>query len=317
MLAAKLIKPGKFEIEKVRKPEPFSDQVRINVEGCGICASSIPLWEGRSWFSYPVQAGAPGHEGWGIVDAVGENVENVAIGDRVAFLSGNAFAEYDIATGHSVIKLPADLGMRHFPAEPLGCAMNIFDRSDIHKDLTVAIIGMGFLGLLLCQLAKSLGARVIAISKRDFSLDCALRYGADEVLSFTETHAVANLVSELTDGAFCSRVIESTGKQQALDLATEVIAEGGKLVIAGYHQDGLRQVDFQKWNWKGIDVINAHERKAERYKKGMQQAVEAVRNGIIHPERLYTHVFDLNTVGRGFRMAAARPDGFIKALVEI
>ncbi|GGB79449.1 MDR/zinc-dependent alcohol dehydrogenase-like family protein [Dyadobacter sediminis] len=317
MIAAVLTKPGFFELQKVEIPEIREDEVRIKVEGCGICASSLPLWEGREWFSYPVNAGSPGHEGWGIVDAVGDKVTNLVSGDRVAFLSGKAYAEYDTASVGSVVKLPSALGNLPFPGEPLGCAMNIFERSDISAGDTVAIIGMGFLGILLCQLAKKKGAKVIAVSKRSFSLDYAKQFGADEMIPLTSTWEVSNKISEITGGEFCTQVVEATGKQEAIDIATEIVAEGGRLIIAGYHQDGLRQVNMQKWNWKGIDVINAHERKPERYLLGMQKAVEAVLNGDMDPTRLYTDVLPLDQLARGFEMTSARPDGFMKALVQI
>ena len=89
------------------------------------------------------------------------------------------------------------------------------------------------------------------------------------------------------------------------------------MIIAGYHQDGLRQVNMQKWNWKGIDVINAHERKPERYLHGMQRAVDAVVNGVIQPDLLYTNLLTLDQLNEGFKMTAARPDGFMKALVTL
>jgi threonine dehydrogenase-like Zn-dependent dehydrogenase len=317
MLAAVLTKPGTFELQKTSTPQISEDQVKIRVEGCGICASSLPLWEGREWFSYPIAPGSPGHEGWGVIEAIGNNVTDLRIGDRVAFLSSNAYAEYDVAAQHAVVKLPVSLHNTPFPGEPLGCAMNIFERSDIQKGDTVAIIGIGFLGALLCQLAKKQGAKVIAISRRPYSLKYAEQYGADEIISLTSTWEVANKVSEITGGEFCSRVIEATGKQEAIDLATEIVSEGGRLMIAGYHQDGLRQVNLQKWNWKGIDVINAHERKPERYLLGMQKAVDAVLNGTIKPEQLYTDVLPMAQLSKGFEMTQARPDGFMKALIQL
>ena len=317
MRAAVLTNPGSIEVQEVLTPKIQDDEIRIKVEGCGICASSIPLWEGREWFQYPVEPGAPGHEGWGIVEETGARVKKVKQGDRVAFLSYHAFAEYDVTKESSVITLPEQLHGKPFPGEPLGCAVNIFDRSDIGENDTVAIIGIGFLGTLLCQLAKHKGARVIAISRRQYSLEYAARAGADEIIPLTSTWETANQVAEITLGAMCTRVIEATGKQEGIDLATELIAEGGKLIIAGYHQDGLRQVNLQKWNWKGIDVVNAHERNAKKYLEGMNRAVEAVVSGVLKPEILYTDVLPLSQLNRGFQLTASRPEGFMKALVEI
>ena len=317
MIAAVLTKPQTIELHHVEEPEIKSDEIKIEVEGCGICASGIPLWQGREWFSYPMQAGSPGHEGWGIVKEVGDKIEVFKRGDRVAFLSNNSFAAFDIAKESSAVKLPEVLSGKPFPGEPLGCAINIFERSDIKENDTVAIIGIGFLGALLCQLAKHKGAKVIAISRRTFSLDFADKYGADHIIPLNSAWEVANKVEEISGGAFCNRVIEATGKQEGIDIGTEVVSEGGKFIIAGYHQDGLRQVNMQKWNWKGIDVINAHERKAEKYLTGMQKAVDAVVNGILRPEMLYTDILPLERLAEGFGLTSERPDGFMKALIKM
>jgi threonine dehydrogenase-like Zn-dependent dehydrogenase len=122
-------------------------------------------------------------------------------------------------------------------------------------------------------------------------------------------------VKQITRGEFCDVVIECTGKQWPLDLAAELTRERGRLVIAGYHQDGPRQVNMQLWNWRGLDVINAHERDPRIYLEGMQRAVDAVRSKLIDPTPLYTHRFSLNQIGDALRMTAERPDGFMKALV--
>jgi threonine dehydrogenase-like Zn-dependent dehydrogenase len=317
MIAAVLTKPKTIQLQRAQLPIIKPDEVKITVQGCGICASSIPLWEGREWFTYPVEPGSPGHEGWGIVENVGEQITDIKAGDRVAFLSYHAYAEYDTAGRNSIVKLPPGLYDKPFPGEPLGCAMNIFERSNISQGDTVAIIGTGFLGALLCQLVKHAGAKVIAISKRKFSLDIATQFGADETIALTSTWEVSNTVGEITGNAYCNRVIEATGKQEALDVATEIVAEGGKIIIAGYHQDGLRQVNFQKWNWKGIDVINAHERDPKKYLAGMEKAVEAVSTGVITPESLYTDVLTLDGLNKGFELTATRPDGFMKAIIQL
>ncbi len=317
MIAAVLIKPQLFELRQTTIPLLKVDEIKIKVEGCGICASSIPVWEGREWFHYPLEPGSPGHESWGIVEEVGEEIEKVKTGDRVAFLSYHAYAAYDITKENALVKLPQALNNKPFPGEPLGCAINIFNRSDISKDDVVAIIGIGFLGALLCQLAKNRGAKVIAISRRPYSLGFAEKYGADEIVELTSTWEVTNKVSEITDKALCSRVIEATGKQEGIDVATEIIGEGGKMIIAGYHQDGLRQVNLQKWNWKGIDVINAHERDALKYLSGMQLAVNAVMEGVMDSDLLFTHILPLEDLSKGFEMTRSRPDGFMKALIQL
>ncbi|PRY05729.1 threonine dehydrogenase-like Zn-dependent dehydrogenase [Pontibacter ummariensis] len=315
MKAAVITAPRSVEVQEAVLPEPEAGQVRLRLEGCGLCASNIPVWEGRDWFSYPVAAGNPGHEGWGIVDAVGKGVENVQPGDRVAALSYHSYAQYDVADADKVIKLPDSLAGMPFPGEPLGCAMNIFRRSDIAEGQTVAILGVGFLGALLVQLAKNAGARVIAVSQRDFSLEVAQASGADEVIKMDDHYKIIEKVKDLTNGKFCERVVECTGKEWPLNLAGELTAERGKLIIAGFHQDGMRQVNIQLWNWRGLDVINAHERDPQEYIKGMKEAVQAVEKGILDPEQLYTHTYTLDQIDKAFDNLTSRPDGFVKALI--
>jgi threonine dehydrogenase-like Zn-dependent dehydrogenase len=107
------------------------------------------------------------------------------------------------------------------------------------------------------------------------------------------------------------------GKQAPLDLAAELTRERGRLIIAGYHQDGLRQVNMQLWNWRGLDVINAHEREQQVYIDGIRSAVDAVTSGQLDPSPLYTHTFSLDQLADGLKMSAERPDGFMKALVRL
>ena len=87
-------------------------------------------------------------------------------------------------------------------------------------------------------------------------------------------------MNELTDDRGCDVAIEAVGAQWPLDLAAELTAVRGRLVIAGYHQDGPRQVSMQSWNWKGLDVINAHERDPQVYVAGMEEAVLGWRQGV-------------------------------------
>src|SRR4051812_10452735 len=170
--------PQQAQLQDAARPNPGPGQVLLRLEGSGVCASSLPVWEGREWFQYPQPAGGPGHEGWGRIAALGDGVTGLELGDRVAALTYRAHAEYDVADAKAVVKLPASLAGKAVPGEPLGCAVNIFRRSDIRAGQTVAIVGIGFLGALLTQLATHAGARVIAVSRRADSLEFAKRFGA-------------------------------------------------------------------------------------------------------------------------------------------
>ena len=315
MQACVIAAPGRADLQRLELPEPGPGQVLLRLEGSGVCASSLPLWEGREWFDYPQPPGAPGHEGWGRVAALGPGVTGLEQGDRVAALTYRAHAEYDLAAADAVVRLPDQLGDAAVPGEPLGCACNIFKRARIERSQTVAIVGIGFLGALLTQLASHAGARVIALSRRPFALDLARRCGAQYTIALDDHQKILEQVKALTGGRWCERVIEATGLQWPLDLAGEMTAERGHLIIAGYHQDGLRKVNLQLWNWRGIDVINAHERDPRAYVDGMQTAVELMIDGVLDPAPLYTHTLPLERLGEALELTRTRPDGFMKALV--
>jgi threonine dehydrogenase-like Zn-dependent dehydrogenase len=311
--AATLIAPLTMRVHDAGVPQPGPDEIRVRLQGCGICASSLPLWEGRPWFEYPRPAGAPGHEGWGIVDATGCNVTDLNVGERVAFVSGNAYAQFDTALRRAVVRLPGDFASLPFPGEPLGCAMNIFERSDVRAGHTVAIVGAGFLGVLLTQLAAKARAEVVVISRRDYALRLASRAGAAQIVRADDSGAAAERALHLTSGRGYDRVIETGGLQTTLDLASSLAAEYGRLIVAGYHQDGLRTVNMQQWNWRALDIVNAHERSIERYATGIEHSIAAVLDGRIDPFPLLTHEVTLETLDSGFALARERPDGFMKA----
>lgn len=316
MRAAIVTGPGRIKVERLPIPEPGPGQVRIRLEGCGVCASNLTPWAGPEWMTFPTEPGGLGHEGWGRVEAVGEGVSDIGIGERVAALCYHAYATHDLADRSAIVPLPPALDGMPFPAEPLGCAINILRRSGIAAGETVAIVGIGFLGALLTQLASAAGARVIAISRRSSALALAEGMGAVACIPMNGHGRVIGEVRDRTDGRFCDCVVEAVGKQWPLDLAGELTKERGRLVVAGYHQDGPRQVNMQLWNWRGLDVINAHERDPAVYVRGMREATEAVVAGRLSPLPLYTHTFPLEQLDTALDMTRDRPEGFVKALVD-
>jgi threonine dehydrogenase-like Zn-dependent dehydrogenase len=315
--AAVIRSPGHIDISFTAIPRVGPREILVRMEGCGLCASNLPVWEGRPWFEYPREAGAPGHEGWGVVDRIGEDVLEISPGDRVALLSYHAFATYDIASAGNAVRIPPELENRPFPGEPLGCAVNVIRRSGLHEGQTVAIVGIGFLGALLVALAANAGANVIAIARRPCALDIARQQGAIQAIPMHDHNRVVEEVKDLTGGIGCECVIEAVGAQWPLDLAGELVAERGRLVIAGYHQDGPRQVNMQLWNWRGIDVVNAHERDTATYMSGMWEAIRLIVSGKLNPDPLYTHRLPLENLQDAFTLMEERPEGFLKALITM
>lgn len=316
MRAAVITGPRQSALREVSRPVPAPGELLVRIEGCGVCASNIPLWEGRPWFTYPAPPGAPGHEGWGRVAGCGAGVTGFAEGDRVTFLSYHAYAEYDRVPAAAAVKLPWTLDETPFPGESIGCALNVFRRSEIREGQTVVVIGAGFLGTIFTALAARRGARVLAISRRRSALDLARSYGADEAVPLDDHQRVIERVTQLVGKKGCDCVLEATGYQWPLDLAGELVGERGRIVIAGFHQDGPRQVNVQLWNWKGIDVINAHERDPKVYLEGIRQGIEAVESGLVRITDLVTHHYGLGELDLAYAAMTERPEGFIKGMVH-
>jgi threonine dehydrogenase-like Zn-dependent dehydrogenase len=275
-VSAVLAAPRAVRLEATAPPEPRDGEVVVEIEGCGVCASSLPVWEGRPWFDYPLPPGAPGHEAWGQTDD----------GTRVAFLTQQGFAPAAAVDARTLVPLPRELDGLPVPGEALACAVNVFARAGVLAGQRVAIVGMGFMGSALAQLCEAAGAEVVPLRRGDHP-----------------------------DGLACERVIETGGVQATLDVASAVVAERGRLVIAGFHQDGPRTVDLQSWNWRGLDVVNAHERDPSRYVEGMREAVRLAAAGVLDVERLVTHRFPLARLADAFELARTRPKGFVKAWV--
>lgn len=315
-LSATLNGPRCFQYKHLPVPRPASGEALVRLHGCGVSGSNLPVWEGREWFTYPLKPAEPGHEVWGVVEAVGPDTTSVRPGDHVALLSANAFAELALTSVDQLVRLPDGIGGREFPGEPLGCALNVVRRAQILPHHRVAIVGIGFLGALLTQLVALTGARTYAVARRPFAQSVAARMGAKEVVPMDDHWRIIERIRALTAGAGCDCVIECVGLQWPLDLAAELVAERGRLVIAGYHQDGPRSINLQSWHWRGIDVINAHERDPLVYALGVSAAAIAVVEHRLRPDPLYTHRFRLTELDAAFTHLRDRPEGFCKALVR-
>jgi threonine dehydrogenase-like Zn-dependent dehydrogenase len=305
--AAVLQAPRQLTLRSVPDPgEPGIGDVRVQLEGAGICASELPVWEGREWFSYPLAPGEPGHEGWGVVEELGADVGSLSVGERVAFIgSGTHTEKLAVAADRCVSLNGLDCG---FPGEPLACAMNAWRRAGPAPGARVAIVGGGFFGLLLVQLCREIAGEIEVVSRRHSALQLAAQLGA--------TRTWDSYDSGPAEESF-DVVFEVTGHPLPLDLAARLCRVRGQLVIVGYHQDGHRSIDMQLWNWRGLDVINAHERDPAVYVRGLREAVTAVSARRLDPTTLLTHSFPLERLGDAYHVASERPDGFIKAVWRV
>jgi len=305
MRAARLLAPGDVRVVDTVEPAPTPAEVLVQVRACGVCASDLNAWRGVPGIEYPLPMGAPGHEAWGKIVALGTPNDSCAhglrLGQQVTGLMWNGLAELTVARAEDLVPIDEPL-----LGEPLACAMNVVRRAG-PADL-LAFVGFGYLAALCAQLLPQ-GTRWIALSRRDESCALALKLGAEAA------HAFDSVPSALWDSV--PVVIEAAGVQRTLELATWLTAYHGRLVVAGYHADGPRTVNMQSWNWKGIDVVNAHERRPEVLVAALRAGLRLVAERHLDLRPLHTHQFGLEDVASAFRAADERPVGFVKSLVSM
>ncbi|MFD0672691.1 zinc-binding dehydrogenase [Cohnella sp. GCM10027633] len=316
MKIAALTGQRKFEIEEAERPSPGPGEIRLKVAACGVCTSELHMWLPERNLQEPEYHG---HEASGTVLETGSGVDtdDFKPGDRVVVYPyrSRGFAEELCVPVRYAVKLADHVPFEHALGEPIGCAVNAVNRSRIELGDTVVLIGLGFMGSLVLQGSRLRGAgRIIAVDSRDEVLDLARELGADIVIHAGRENVAAK-VRELTGGEGADVVIEATGSEGALNTAAECVRVRGTLVIVGYHQIGRRSVDMQLWNYKGLDVVNAHERDWDIYMSGIRIGMDLLASGRLKMSPLVTHRFPLDRINEAFETAAAKPPGFVKAVI--
>lgn len=314
MRISHLVAPGRSETVTSARPEPGPGEVQIEIRACGVCASELHPWA-HGGPPYPMRFG---HEPVGIVASVGPGVDRFAPGDRVTGLFGGAFSEVCIAPEGALLPVPAALSDEAALGEPLACLVNAARRTPVALADRVAIVGLGFMGLGMLQLLKLRGpSRLIAIDPREEARAHAAALGAHE------TYAPAAVPAEYQLTEFrdwngpngLDVVVEASGTQAGLTLAGRLVRAHGLLSILGFHQGGDRSVDVEMWNWKAIDVVNAHVRRRADLLESMRIGLELEAAGQIDLGRLVTHRFALDDVDAAYAALRDKPAGFIKAVV--
>src|SRR5215211_6032234 len=306
MKIAALQGPRQFEVIDAPVPEIAPDEVLLRVAACGVCTSELDQWEGKANINYPHY---PGHEVSGIVEKVGSKVQSFKPGDKVgAWVTSRGFAEYVSVKAEYCFPagdVPLDLAL----AEPMACAVNAVELANLSLGDDVVIIGAGFMGNLMQKLITLQGPRrLIVADVRQDALERARQLGASHVVDIIQEN-LPERVKELTEGKGADASFEVTGLQAPLQMVGEVTRMSGKVVIVGYHQGGLRQINVAYWNWMAFQVINAHFRELETIQRGMRIGMRLLTSGRLSLEGLVTHRFSLADVNEAFRVAHEKPAG--------
>jgi 2-desacetyl-2-hydroxyethyl bacteriochlorophyllide A dehydrogenase len=324
MKAAVLVEPKQNEVRELPDPEVSPDEVLVKVEACGACYSEFDKWSGtRKGLQYPLVLG---HEASGVIESVGEKVTSFKAGDRVAVMPtrpgtyteyvNGGFAQYLSAPQERVVLIPGNVSYKEALGEPIACIVSGFERTGPYTGKRVAVVGCGFMGLILMQLlAGQQAGEILAIDVREEALEHAARFGAQRTLLPEQIGPEDKCVEWKQFEQGFDAVFEVTGAQQGLTLAGELVRVHGDLAIVGFHWGVPRNIDVGLWNLKAINVTNAHERRNQVMMESMSAGLELVSAGQLNMDALVTHVFPLHGTDEAFRAMAEKPAGFIKSVV--
>lgn len=316
MRASLLVGPEKSEVSEIPLPSLAENEVLMRVEACGVCASETHRWLGHAKAEYPLRLG---HEPSGVIEQIGSQVCDLAVGQRVAALAPGrgAFAEAIAVPQEQIILMPPGMVYTEAIVEPAGCLISGLERTEIHVADRVAIVGCGFMGLALLQLVvtQRRPREILAIDLREDALEHALRFGADRTLHPSQVPPADRVVEWSQIGHGVDVVFETTGTQAGLTLAGEMTKVHGILSIVGWHVDGLRTLDIGLWNWKAITVVNAHERRMDYLVRCMDAGLRLIATGKLDMASLVTHTYSLAQVDLAFTAMRDKPAGFIKGVI--
>lgn len=230
-------------------PQPGPGQVLVRTAASGLNFIETYQRSGVYDVAYPF---TPGSEGSGTVVALGEGVQGVELGDRVATAAGKAtYAEHFLAPVEQLLPIPDGLDLQEAAAVPLqGMTAHYLCRSTVQvgPDHTVLIhAGAGGVGLLLTQLCVSLGATVITTASTPAKRELSREAGAAHVLEYTR---FAERVRELTDGQGVDVVYDGVGKD-TFDASLESLRVRGTLVLFGGSSGQVPPFDLQRLNGAG------------------------------------------------------------------
>lgn len=314
---------------------PGIGEARLEVAYCGICGTDMHIYHGNmdARVAMPLTIG---HEASAIVAELGEGVEGLAVGDRVAvrplkfgaphaFDKGQAhvgkhlkFIGIDAPGGmqaswtvpaYTLHRLPEKVSLEHGAlAEPAAVACHDVRLGRVKDGENVVVIGGGPIGLLIALVARERGARVIVSEINEKRIRKIDALGL-ETINPLESDLAAS-VSEKTSGAMADAVFEVSGVQAGVDAMTGLANVRGRIVVVGIHPEP-RQIDLFRFFWSELELIGARLYEEEDFEK----ALSLMGEGKLPLDELITEVYPIESVQSAFDAIENAPDG-IKYLVK-
>jgi L-iditol 2-dehydrogenase len=254
-----------FEVVDLPRPELAPDEVLVRVAACGICGSDVHGYDGSSGRRIPPLV--MGHEAAGVIEAVGKNVRDYAVGERVTFDSTvycgqcdycrqgrvnlcdnrqvlgvscgdyrrhGAFAEFVAVPERILYRLPDGFPLEHAALiEAVSIAVHAVNQAPPRPGDDVVVVGTGMIGLLIVQVLRVRGCgRIIAVDVDDTRLELANSLGATDVFNATTTDATAAILA-MTDGRGVAASWEAVGASATVQTAVKCVRKGGDVTLVG------------------------------------------------------------------------------------
>ena len=257
--------PDKLQIKEVSDPQIISDHVIIENKAASVNFPDVLMIQGLYQFQ-PELPFSPGGECSGIIISVGENVENLKVGDRVFAMTGlGAFCEKILAPKHSVVKIPDSMSFETAAALPMTYGTSLYalkQRANIKEGETLLVLGAaGGVGLATVELGKAMGAKVIAAASTQEKVDLCLKHGADEGfiyptgdLNRDQQKELSSKIKELTGGLGANVVYDPVGDKYS-EPCIRATAWDGRYLVIGFAAGEIPKIPINLALLKGMKIV--------------------------------------------------------------
>ena len=307
--ALRLVGPRKTDIVEIDVPDPGPEEVLIEVKANGICRGDIALFTGELDYGYPF---FHGHEPAGVVAEVGPGVTHVTPGDNVACMGSPSYSRHIVTDAAQVMKIPDDADFAAWICEPPACAVNGVQSSEFRVGDSVALLGCGYMGLLVLQsMPREIFRRLVV-----FDPDPTRLALAAALSNVTESHdpLATDFEAFAKETGEFDVVVEASGVTGTLKPATALCRVGAILNIFGWHP-GDELVPTHDWHYKGLRVLNTSPMFSRDYHACFRGAVELMKLGRIDQRELITHRHPCSEAAEALEIAASGADGYIKGAI--
>ncbi len=301
---------GSIELLEMKVEDPQDHEVQVQGGVCGICSWDIAT---AKLGDKMVPKAPPGHEGMGHVVKVGRSVTSLKEGDRVA---GGGFATLRNLPASSVYKIPesSKLADEYWVVEPVSCAVTGLDHCRLKPGDSVAVIGVGFMGLLILQaLLHSPLGQLVAVDVVQSRLELAQKIGVKTAYNSAQLE-YDQLVKELKPYEF-DVVVDSSGVQAGLDLATDIVRTGGLINLFGWIKGESATFNSTKWHLGGFSIVNSSP--SARLRDPFPPAIRLMHEGVFDLRPLVTHVESLQNYPALMKQILQGDESYVKGVVKL